>query len=681
MLLHCQAGCPPEDVLAALELTYPMLHDDYEDPDVFAARRAREREDERRSGRRSSSSTRPRRRPAPKPRPALPKGRLPKRLTRSEPRPLGEWSVTTTYDYCDAGGVVIHQEVRHQRQVEVVDVETGATAEGTEKRFTQRWPDDQGGWVEKTPGGFMPVLYRLPDLAEWISEGRRIWLTEGVKDAERFLELGEAATTNPSGAGNFKPEQAASLGGAHVVAVLDHDLAGYRRGLKLGELLTEVASLRFVLPITRGRHEDASDHFDAGHGLADFVEVTREQLALLEQVADAEEAALLAGEAAAEATVRAQRAQAAPSKTRREPEERYAARWAAEAGKQLVRAATALETAVQAGQMDPEPQRRLNAAVEACQAATSASHQAADVEIPEQLESFLQEPSFPAAAAGVDEGGRTTAELEEELGELIEHPTADRLPEPRHRIPSPRRVSFAYEEGGEGRRPRGIYMGNEGRWERVSPLPYVRARIIRRDGSGRQTGTFYLVSLEDDGQTVLVGPEDLRSNSWTNTLDLSISQHAEILTAASSALVLHGHDAPALEATPRMSEEGRVDLPHPDTMPPGYLMTSGLDREEALDVWRQILSLAAENPRFALVLGAAAIAPFIGGLKQQPHVVAMYGEARKGKSTTLQAAGSMWGYPGGETDSGVCLSWNATTLSVPAFLGDLGVLPAFMDEI
>ena len=58
VLFFCQAMCESEDVLAALGLTWPMLHDDYEPPDVFAARRAREREEERKSGRRTPSKPR-----------------------------------------------------------------------------------------------------------------------------------------------------------------------------------------------------------------------------------------------------------------------------------------------------------------------------------------------------------------------------------------------------------------------------------------------------------------------------------------------------------------------------------------------------------------------------------------------------------------------------------------------
>ena len=219
VVLHCQSGCDPHDVLAALELTWPMLHDDYEDPHTFAARRAQDRSSTRRPSRRARGQAKPER-------PALPKGRLPARLTQTAPRPAGDWVVTATYDYPDPAGVVVHQEVRHERPVDLVDVQSGEITRKTEKRFTQRWAAPGGGWLDKAPAGFVPVLYRLPELLGWVAAGRRIWLCEGAKDAERILELGECATTNPAGAGNFKPEQAASLAGAHVVVVLDHDLAG-----------------------------------------------------------------------------------------------------------------------------------------------------------------------------------------------------------------------------------------------------------------------------------------------------------------------------------------------------------------------------------------------------------------------------------------------------------------------
>lgn len=654
--VHCQGGCNYQDVVAAIGMETVQLYDNWLPPEEFSARRARQRDGQ------PKGATRGTRRP--ESRPSLPKGRLPKRLAEVEPDSVTEWQVTTTYDYTDIDGTLIHQEVRHERSASFGDLAT------TEKRFTQRWPDNSGGWVEKTPAGFIPVLYRLPDLAEWIPAGRTIWLCEGAKDAERFLAIGEAATTNPSGAANFKDEQAAMLTGARVVVVLDHDLAGYRRGTRLARLLGDAASVSFVLPATTALHSDASDHFDAGHGIGDFITVTTTQLAQLERVADAEEAARLAAQAANEAISRCDLARAAEDGTSvRDDNERYAGRWAAETGKQLVRAVEARQAAQRSEDLEAGLAKRIELAVETCRAAVEDSHGAAGIEIAAALAPYL-----------VEETPSEDEQPEDFEGNVVDFPSTSTFPAPGVSLPSSR-GSWAYETGGPGRRARGVYFDNgSGRWDRVAPLPYVHARIVRRDGSGNRTGTFFLVSATPDEQGVLIGHDEIKGGSWPNILDLAISQEDKIMRAATTALVFLAQDAEEREATPRLVN-GQITMPRVETMPAGYLATSDMERSEAIGVWREVLTLAAKNPRMALVLGAAAVAPFIGALKQQAHVVAMYGDPLQGKTTTLQAASSIWGYPGGDEGAGVLLSWNATALSVPAFLGDLGVLPAFMDEI
>lgn len=695
VLFKCQAGCNGEDVLAALALTWPMLYDDYEDPDTFATRRAREREEERKTGRKPKRAPKPAR--VERARPARPAGRLPKKLTVVEPTPLSEWAVTTTYDYCDAAGTLIHQEVRHQREIEVIDPITGETRVKVEKRFTQRWPDDKNGWLEKTPAGFIPVLYRLPDVAEWITDGQRIWLAEGAKDAERFLELGEASTTNPSGADNFKREQAEALAGAHVIAVLDHDLAGYRRGRKLNELMTKgesrVASLEFALPATTGRHQDASDHLDAGYGLDDFAMVSVEELAELEQVAEAEDAALLAAEAAPEAAARAQRALDATSPKLREDESRYAARWAAEAGKQLVRAMAALETALQSGPVDELFQRRFTSAIATAQDAARDAHTAAGVEIPADLVEYLQPPAFPAAepkgtvhSVTADLAAAAEDDLDEDdapAGNVVDHPTASRFPRPTARFPMSR-GAWAYELGGEGRLARGVYeMGGDDRWRKTAPLPYVHARIVSRDGYGRPMGHYYLVSAERDSIKVTIGHDELVKHIWPNILGLAVSHDDKILKAATTALVFAAEqEAEVVEATPRVTEDGKIALPVPETLPHGYLATSDVEREQALAMWADAVQLVSESPRMAMVLGASAFGPFLAALgNRQPHILSLFGDMAQGKSVTMRMAASVWGNPGSKAEAGVCESWNQSKLAPTSYLGELGVLPAFFDEI
>lgn len=686
---HCQADCDREGVIAALGLTRPMMYDDYEEPDVFAARRAAEREQERKSGKRTPRKpTRPRQmKPA---RPALPKGKLPPRLTRVKPRPLGKWEFAAAHEYSDLSGVGIHQEVREQRLVEILDRETGETRQKTEKRFVQRWPDGKGGWLDLTPEGFEPVLYGLPDLAGWIAEGRRIWLGEGVKDVERFLDLGEASTTNPCGAGNFKRHMAPSLAGAHVVAVLDHDLAGYRRGVKLHEYLTGVVeSLRLVLPVTSGRHEDASDHLDAGHGLDDFVDVSLEEIRILVQVADAEEAAELGGEASAEACERARRADDAKDEATRTDEASMAARWAAEAGKQLVRSVTALETAIQIGPVSPAYIERLHAAVVACQEAARGAHTAADVEIAEDLADYLSAPGEAAAvAAGFTEGHTVAGDLEqlEERNEprdnVIDHPAMADMPSPAGPVPMSRGV-WAYELGGERRRGRGVYMLDNSRWQKVAPLPYLHARIVSRDGYGRPMGTYYLVSAERDSVKITIGHDELTKHTWPNILGLAISQDDKILKAATTALIFAAEqETEVVEATPRVTPEGTIAMPVPETLPHGYLQTAPIARDQALMVWGDLVRQASKSARMSLVLGAAAFSPFLAALgNRQPHIVSLHGDPAQGKSVTMNAAAAIWGFPGTKTEQGVCETWNQSKLAPTSFLGELGVLPAFFDEI
>src|SRR5699024_10024879 len=244
VLLHCQTGCEGGDVLAALDLTWAELYDDYEPPEAYKARRQHERA----SGTPRRRTTKKTAQAPARPKVAAPKGRLPKRVCQEASRPLGPWQVTATYDYADDLGTVVQQEVRHERPIEITHAD-GRVEQSSEKRFTQRWPDPAGGWADRSPAGFEPVLYGLPDVRDWVGAGRVIWLAEGVKEVERFLELGEAATTNPSGAVSFKASQADELRGAHVVVVVDRDAAGYRRAVRLHELLADrVASLRFAVP-------------------------------------------------------------------------------------------------------------------------------------------------------------------------------------------------------------------------------------------------------------------------------------------------------------------------------------------------------------------------------------------------------------------------------------------------
>lgn len=108
------------------------------------------------------------------------------------------------------------------------------------------------------------VPYRLPELIAAVREGRRVYIVEGEKDADRItLETGRTATTNPGGAGKWREEFNRFFYGARVIVIQDRDEAGRRHAARIVEDLQGIAAEVLLYQAKRGK--DISDHFD--HGL------------------------------------------------------------------------------------------------------------------------------------------------------------------------------------------------------------------------------------------------------------------------------------------------------------------------------------------------------------------------------------------------------------------------------
>lgn len=100
-----------------------------------------------------------------------------------------------------------------------------ADRSGTVVRTVSRTPDKkftQSGITGR------PTLYRLPEVAQAITEGKVIYLTEGEKDVHALESIGLTATTAPMGATNFGRVDASPLHGAKVVAIVDKDDPGQK---------------------------------------------------------------------------------------------------------------------------------------------------------------------------------------------------------------------------------------------------------------------------------------------------------------------------------------------------------------------------------------------------------------------------------------------------------------------
>ncbi len=73
-----------------------------------------------------------------------------------------------------------------------------------------------------------PILYHLPEIADWIATDKRIYIPEGEWKAGLIISKGGAAITSPFGAGRnkWRPEYSKVLAGAEVIILPDNDKPG-----------------------------------------------------------------------------------------------------------------------------------------------------------------------------------------------------------------------------------------------------------------------------------------------------------------------------------------------------------------------------------------------------------------------------------------------------------------------
>lgn len=124
-----------------------------------------------------------------------------------------------TYDYVDLDGRMFFQACRYEP-----------------KDFNQRQPTASGGWAYNLDG-ITPVLYRLPQIVEAVSMGRRIYIVEGEKDADALWQYDYPATTSPMGAGKWRESYADVLAGANVVILPDNDDVGRAHAVQVAASL------------------------------------------------------------------------------------------------------------------------------------------------------------------------------------------------------------------------------------------------------------------------------------------------------------------------------------------------------------------------------------------------------------------------------------------------------------
>lgn len=205
--------------------------------------------------------------------------------------------------------------------------------------------------------------------------------------------------------------------------------------------------------------------------------------------------------------------------------------------------------------------------------------------------------------------------------------------------------------------------------EVINWCPTVLRYIVTKDSRAKITSARYTVDV--GGHQDTIHADELRDGSGWDRFPGAVGHYdRQVKDALAIVVGFQASQLPQTVATPYWDGD-RLTMAESDLMPDGYGTRAGADLAE-------IVPVCVENPRLALVLGLAYGAPYVEPLGRQPFWVHLTGDARGGKSSGLNLAASLWGRP---WPRGVIVPWNTTGNGIPALLGELSVLPAFVDDL
>jgi len=161
-------------------------------------------------------------------------------------------SAERVYDYRNESGALLYQVVRFPG-----------------KKFVQRRPDEEGGWIWKL-GDARRLLYRLPEL---LKNRGNVFIVEGEKDVEALRAQQQTATCNSGGAGKWRDEYGEFLRDRVCILIADNDDPGLKHvedvRKKLAPYSEHVINLGALPDSTE--HGDVSDWLAAGNTIADLL--------------------------------------------------------------------------------------------------------------------------------------------------------------------------------------------------------------------------------------------------------------------------------------------------------------------------------------------------------------------------------------------------------------------------
>lgn len=201
------------------------------------------------------------------------------------------WSDRLEFPYHDADGTELAIKIKWRKDGKKMPPYykcrgvNGVPSNHNSKSKGTAGPD---GKCSRCGRGAVRVLYRLPELLEGLKSGAEVWFCEGEKDAEAIFERKGSrnlvVTTTPNGIDDWNQDYRDILSPAVSVTIVAHNDTGLATGRNPGMAgawrryvaLSEFVEVRVV---RAAEGNDAFDHFSNGHGLDDFVEIPRDELA------------------------------------------------------------------------------------------------------------------------------------------------------------------------------------------------------------------------------------------------------------------------------------------------------------------------------------------------------------------------------------------------------------------